>query len=499
MLHYFLLLLCSITTASVYAQVDSSAYKVKYAFQPTDPYADLEQGQEFFLANGMYRVWNGKRYYWGFYDETTQEKLTKAKYDTITFRYLNKEKRGFYRIKEKGKWGLLGPDREVWLPVKYDQLNYISKRYEPYISIELAGKYGVLNPKGETILEAVYTDILFDGYRYKVKQGARWGLRDNKGKELIPTCFDEIEDHAYVNQMRVRKGDQWAVYNWVKEDPCALAIHYDDIDYFSKYYVVRAGSKFGLLDINAKEVLAIEYDYMAPFFLKYLNTVIVGQNKKVGLFRIDSTGQKQVEIPIEYDDIWIDENNFKIKVRLGDRIDYYFGDQTLFDLAYNDVQYYEEINRVMVKKKGKWGMLTPEGEEMIPIAYDKIHVMNAKHFMVEKKGKWGLLNGQGREMIPVLYDEFDYRPKKDIFFVNKGGKWGIVSIKKGLLLPPQYEDLYTLPNRNFLVKQKGLWGVAAPGGRVIVPLEHSTYDYKYKSKEIYLKRPDGGVKKYSLY
>lgn len=498
MLRYSLFLLLSTLAVLVYAQ-DTTAYTIKYAFKPADPYKDLEAGQEFLLADGMYRVWNGQRYYWGFYEEATQKKLTKPKYDTITYRYLNEEKRGFYRVKEQGKWGLLGPNREVRVPVQYDQLNYVSKRYEPYISIQLGNKYGVLNPEGEVILAAEYDDILFDGYRYKVKKGDKLGLHDNKGKELMPTCFDQIENHAFVNQMRVQIGDQWAVYNWIKDDPCSLAIHYDDIDYFSQYFVVREGSKFGLKDLNAKEVLPIEYDYMAPFFLKYLQTVIVGQNKKVGLYRIDSTGTKHVEIPIEYDDIWIDEENFKIKVRSGDRIDYFFEEQTLFDLAYNDVQYYEDIDRVMVKKKGKWGMLTPAGEEMIPIAYDKIHVMSDKQFMVQKKGKWGLLNGQGKEMIPVLYDKFDYRPKKDIFFVNKGGKWGIVSIKKGLLLPPKYEDLSTLPNRNFLVKQKGLWGVAAPGGRVIVPLEYVAYDYKYKAKEIYLKHSNGTVKKYSLY
>jgi hypothetical protein len=498
MLRHCLILFFISTGMFVNAQQDSS-YTIKYAFKPVDPYKDLEAGTEHLLADGMYRVWNGERFHWGFYDEKTQEKLTRPKYDTITYRYLNKEKRGFYRVKENGKWGLLGPQREEWVPVQYDQLNYVTKRYRPYISIQQGKQYGVLDPEGNTILAATYDDILFDGYRYKVRKGNLWGLHDNTGKELIPTCFDEIENHAFVNQMRVRKNDQWAVYNWIKDDPCAMKVSYDAIDYFSKYYVVQDGLDYGLLDLEAKGILPIEYDYMAPFFLKYLNTVIVGQDKKVGLFRIDSTGKKHVEVPIEYNDIWVDENNFKIKVRLGDRIDYFFANQTLFDLEYNDVQYYEDINRMMVKKKGKWGMLTLEGEERIPIDYNKIHVMSPDQFMVEKKGKWGLLNDRGKELIPVLYDNFDYRPKKDIFFVQKNDQWGIVSIKKGLLLPPKYEDLVTLPNRNYLVKQKGKWGVVAPGGRVIVPLEYEQYDYKYKAKDIYLKRADGQVKKYSMY
>jgi len=482
----------------VFAQKDSSSYNKKYAFQPKDLTKDLEAGQEFLYVNGIYKVWDGKRFNWGFYNETTKEKLTKPKYDTITYRYLHQEKKGFYRIKENGKWGMLGDNRSIWVPVQYDALNYISKRQQPYISIELGDKYGVLSPSGTPILEAVYDDILFDGYRYKVKKGDKWGLKNNKGEELIPTCFDQVGDHQYISHTRVKIGKKWSVYNWIKDNPCNTEKKYDDIDYFSRYFVVREKGKFGLLDINAKEILPFEYDFMSPFFLKYLSSILVGKDKKVGLLRIDTTDKVHTSVPIEYSDIWIDENNFKLKVRLGDKIDYYYNNQTLFDLAYNDVQYYEDINRVMVKKGAKWGMLTVDGEPIISISYSKIHVMNENQFMVQKGAKWGVLSGKGKEMIPVIYDQFDYRPKKKFFFVRKKGKWGIVSITKGVILPPKYEDMYTLPNRTYMVKIKGLWGVVAGGGRVIIPAEYSSYDYKYKNREVVLIHPEGRVKKYSL-
>lgn len=480
------------------AQKDTSQYEKKYAFKPKEGAIALEVGQEFFLADGLYKVWNGTNFKWGFYKEENQEKLTEPKYDTITYRYLHAKKKGFYRVKEAGLWGLLKEDYTLWVPIKYNQLNYISKRYEHYISIEKDGKYGILNAEGEMILKAIYDDIMFDGYRYKVKKGDKWGLKDNKGKELIPTCFDQVGEHQYISHTRVKIGKQWSIYNWIKDQPCAAEKKYDDIDYFSKYFVVRDNGKFGLLDINAKEILPFEYDFMSPFFLKYLNTILVGKDKKVGLLRIDSLDKVHTAVPIEYSDIWVDENNFKLKVRLGDKIDYFFNDQTLFELEYNDVQYYKDINRVMVKKGNKWGMVTIEGELIIPVAYSKIHVMNKDQFMVQKGGKWGVLNGRGQEIIPVAYDEFDYRPKKQFFFVNKKGKWGIVSLKKGVILPPKYEDMYTLPNRTFLVKDKGLWGIVAAGGRVIVPMEYSSYDYKYKNREVRLRHPNGSIKKYSL-
>lgn len=478
---------------------DTSKYVRKYAYLEKDPTKDYEAGQEFFLADGIYKVWTGSTFEWGFYNEETEEKLTDANYEEILYRYLHREKRGFYRVKQDGKWGLLNDDRSVWVAIKYDELNYISRRQQHYISIEQSGKFGILNTKGAIILEAEYDEILSDGFRYKVKKGDKWGLKDGKGKELIPTCFDKIEDQDYVEYTRVKIGKKWSVFNWIKDDPCAFAQKYDDIDYFDRFFVVREAGKFGLLNLAGKEILPFEYEFMSPFFLRYLNSILVGKDKKVGVLRIDSLEAVHTEVPIEYSDVWVEENTFKIKVRLNDKIDYYFNDQTLFELEYNNVQYYPEINRVMVKKNGKWGMVSIDNEPIIPIAYSKIHVMNPKQFMAQKGTKWGLLNERGQEIIPVIYDEFDYRRKKNFFFVRKGGKWGIVSTTKGIILPPKYDDMVTLANRMFLVKQKGLWGIVAPGGRVIVPIEYVSYKHKYKEREVLLMNTDGSVKKYSLY
>ncbi|MDC0231158.1 WG repeat-containing protein [Aureispira] len=479
-------------------QEDTSTYKKKYAFLVKPTEKDYAKGQTFFLMDSLYKVWDGNTFMWGFYNMDNNETLSTAKYDTIIYRYLYKQQKGFYRIKENGKWGLLNGDLSDWIPVKYDQLNYVSKSYQHYISLQLNNKHGVLNVNGEVILEAKYDEIGFDGFRYKVRKDNKWGLMDKNGKELISICFDKIKHHEYISHTNLQVGDKWSVYNWIKENPCAFNKNFNDIDYFSDYFIVRDNNKFGLLDLNAKEILPFEYDFMSPFFLKFLKAILVGKDEKVGILRIDSVGNVLTSVPIEYSDVWVEEQTLKLKVRLKDKIDYFFNDHTLFDLMYNDVKYYQNINRVMVKKGNKWGMLTIEGEEIFPIVYNKIHVLNARQFMVQKGKKWGLLDDKGNEMIPVLYDEFDYRPKKDFFFVKKGNKWGIVSPSKGVILSPEYDDMVTLSNRTFLVKLKGMWGVVAVGGRVILPIEYISYDYKYKAKQILLKHSSGMIKTYPL-
>jgi hypothetical protein len=58
--------------------------------------------------------------------------------------------------------------------------------------------------------------------------------------------------------------------------------------------------------------------------------------------------------------------------------------------------------------------------------------------------------------------------------------------------------MVTLANRTYLVQQKGKWGIVAAGGRVIVPINYSSYKYQYQSREVLLMDAKGGIKKIPL-
>lgn len=476
----------------------------KYAFKSSKDTTSYTQGQTLYHLNGIYRTWNGSKFMLGFYegkllDTNSQRKhLSEAVYDTIIYRYLHKKKFGFYTVKKDNKWGLLKEDKSVWVELKYDKINYNTHVKKYYISIENNGKYGMLDENGTLILEAIYEDIMYDGHFYKVIKDNAMGIIGAKGEKLIPVCFQNILYHKKFEYQQVQKNNKWSIFNWIKDNPCEPKLAFDQIENIRQFFVVRNDKKYGLLDIDGKEILPIEYDYMSPFFSKFLGTLIVGKNGKVGLIRVDSAGNTTTEIPIEYHDIWVEQSTHKLKVKLNDKIDYYFDNQTLYDLKYNDVVYYDRINICMVKKGNKWGMYSPQGEEIAPIIYTKIHLMDKHQLLIQKGDKWGVMTVTGKEIIPPIYDEFDFRPKKNIFFVKKKNLWGIISLRGGVILPAKYEDMVALPNKKFLVKQKGLWGIAAPGGRVIVPLQYSSYKYKYKNTQILLVSPKGQSKKYTL-
>lgn len=471
----------------------------KYAFAEKVDTTTYALGQTIYMLNEVYKEWTGEQFKYGFYTKGTEEKATEAIYDTLQYRYLHRKQMAFYHAKKDGKWGLLKGDKSVWIPFVYEKLHYNAHVKQYYISIEKAGKYGILDEDGKQILAAIYDDILYDGVNYKVIQNGKVGIAGPKGEELIPVCFDVILYDQKFEAQQVQKDGKWSLFNWIKDNPCQPIQKYDQLErHINDFYVAREGTKYGLLDLEGKEILPFEYDFMSPFFVKFLGALLVGKEGKVGLLQIAEDGSVTTKIPIAYHDIWVDQRNNKLKVKLNDKIDYYYDDQTLYDLKYNDVVYYDRINRCMVKKGKKWGMLTTGGETVIPIAYSKIHIMEHKQFMVQKGTKWGVLDERGNTLLAPIYDEFDYRPEKKVFFVMKKGLWGIVSLRDGVVLPPKYENMFALPNRKFLVQQKGLWGVVGGGGRVIIPLEYSSYDYKYQASEVSLIAPDGRVKKYRI-
>jgi hypothetical protein len=471
----------------------------KYAFKKKADTTTYEKGENIYLIHQIYKQWDGEKFKYGFYKKDTEEHLTEAVYDTLHYKYLHKKRFGFYHAKKSNKWGLLKEDRSIWVPFNYDKLHYNSHIKDYYISVENQGKYGILDGDGKVILSAIYDDILYDGVNYKVIQNGKTGIMDSVGKELIPVCFDVILYDKKFEAQQLQKDGKWSLLNWNKSNPCQPVQKYDQIEkHINDFFVARDDTKYGLVDINGKEILPFEYEYMSPFFVKFLGALLVGKDGKVGLLKVLADGTIETKVPIAYHDIWVDKRNNKLKVKLGDKIDYYYDDQTLYEMAYNDVVYYERINRCMVKKGKKWGMLTLDGETVIPIAYSRIHIMENKQFMVQKGTKWGVLDDKGRQLLAPIYDEFDFRPEKKIFFVNKKGLWGIVSLRDGVVLPPKYQEMFALPNRKFLVKQKDKWGIVASGGRVIIPLEYDSYQYKYKMSEVKLINASGQVKKYRI-
>jgi hypothetical protein len=447
-----------------------------------------------YQMDDIYYIEDSTSQRYGFYNMESKELITAPVYDSIMYRYRTGIELEYYEIIKDGKWGLLKADRSDWVPPIYDNLDYEFKMNPARIFVQKAGKYGILNEDGSAWLEPIYEEILYDGFYFKVKKGDKWGMLNNKGEDYIPICYEEIYEHRVPELSLVRdKGSLWSVFMWVQnQNPCTPApqYKYERIEYFNEFFTVYKDGKWGLADQKGELILPIEYEDLKPFVFSYLRTLKVKKNGKYGLIKLDSLGNQEIMAKVAFDDIGIDEDNYKLKVALGDKRDYLYDGEPYFDFEFNEVIYFLNYRMFTVKKGKKIGLIKENKEVLIPPKYHSFLFIDEKTFMVEKNGKWGVINAQGRELIPIKFTEFDYRPDDEMFFAARNGKWGVVSLRAGVILDAKYEDLIILSRSKFLVRQKGKAGVVGPGGRVEVPLEYDDVEYNPSSPYITLKMKD---------
>jgi hypothetical protein len=123
---------------------------------------------------------------------------------------------------------------------------------------------------------------------------------------------------------------------------------------------------------------------------------------------------------------------------------------------------------LIVKKEGKWGVITTSGKQAIPFQYNDLefnyqnyYALRNTKFSAKVKFKWGLLNEAGEFNIPPQYDsigEFSYERYPIKIKLNQ--KFGYLDRKNGKLITPFYDSIWYENENQTKIKifSKGKYG-----------------------------------------
>ena len=161
---------------------------------------------------------------------------------------------------------------------------------------------------------------------------------------------------------------------------------------------------------------------------------------------------EEVVIPIEYDEVY-DYCNFDIELYRGLSTDEEEEDDDDVDYYYD----YDDDNppcriAIVVKKDGKYGLLSRDNEVMVPLECNDFY-HGSDYFFFSKDGKWGLFDEEGEQILPFEYDDIDRKTGEGNFVVMKGGKYGVVDWEQNLIIPLKYAKL-NFAGESFLVAKK---------------------------------------------
>ncbi len=107
---------------------------------------------------------------------------------------------GLAQAEEEGKWGFVGPDGGVVIPLQYDSVVSFSLGMA---AVNLGGRLGVIRTDGKYLIQPEYDTLMPAGYGlYIAQKGNRWGVvsvlpytgRDGKKtNEVYPLTYEKVE------------------------------------------------------------------------------------------------------------------------------------------------------------------------------------------------------------------------------------------------------------------------------------------------------------------
>ena len=173
---------------------------------------------------------------------------------------------------KKGKWGYVDSNGKKVINYDYNEATAFA---DGRAKVKKGDKWGYIDPQGKPVIKIDFSEMMnWDNGRCKVAvggdvkddvlTGAKWGYINSRGEYLLKPEYDEIgpfkDGRAYV-----KKGNE---YGYINNDfefvvPCKFNL----VGRFNDKGLcwVRQGDKFGIYNVNGKEIVKPEYKHIGTF------------------------------------------------------------------------------------------------------------------------------------------------------------------------------------------------------------------------------------------
>lgn len=360
---------------------------------------------------------------------------------------------------------------------------------------EAINKYSVNSDIVENIIEVSTKAPITrqDGQRQYLH-----GAIDFNGNVIVPLKYERLS---------VMSGNQKDVIIAVINNKYGLvdingkevsACQYDRIyDFIGNYAVVRDKGLYGIIDNHGEIVIPIKYENIRDFYLDYhffdkedsyhVDDVFYvrenGIDNVINLTRMKTGTSRQGRIDSPYDYQKIERNGKCGFVN-------YLGEEIL--CQYENARDTFSQNLVAVVKNNKIGFIDKKGQTVIPFQYEYseysfnyLSSIGCAKFSeglcaMKKRQKFGYIDRQGGVVIPYIYDlacEFHHGKAVVGIEDNGKGKVGLIDKAGNLVVPMEYDDIHYCKVGAYVVEQNNKTGVMNVDGKVIVPIDYDEICY----------------------
>jgi len=220
----------------------------------------------------------------------TCSNVTFDSYNTLNVYYLTRD----------GKMGMADTTGKQFLPFKFSHAEPFvrySNEVAKVLLVKDNGLCGIADFTGKILVPELYDQIFtVSGLKkplYLVFSKQSEGIADEAGNVLIAVKnwrLGDVNDNGVI----VNQDGYAGVLNW--QQKAIVPIKYQQVSLAGKCFIVRTGDKHGAFDLQGKEIIPMEYDYISWYMQSVL---FVTKNRRMGV--IDETGK--IILPVEYDEV----------------------------------------------------------------------------------------------------------------------------------------------------------------------------------------------------
>lgn len=317
-----------------------------------------------------------------------------------------------------------------------------------------------------------------------------YGYINAKNEWVIKPQFDEAmpfkNGFAVVGEEKNGK----MVFGHIKKDGTYLyAPKYDAAEAFHGGFAkVSLSHRWGLIDQKGKLIVETKYNSVSGFFTKpnlsketYDLVVLSDGLGNEGFYLPNKSMQSEIiyqrVTPME-DYLAIEQNkNGQSSIGLvflksGKIIPPKYesivpASQYVFD-AYGVKANFKPVG-IMVKEKGRWGLLDLNGDEVLSSIYDALEINEANRILATKDKQISLLNLNGTPLIQQNFDQISAFHWRSNMIIYQGGKMGLLKPDGTYLIKPTYDAIDPFSVLGFArVKLNNRYGIIDRSGKTVI-------------------------------
>ncbi len=395
-MRFFYLIVALMFSSLCFSQsAGSASKKADQNKNPLDRYTEVYSFQNG-LAQALMNRQEDYAPKYGVVDEEGNE-LIPVVYDVLE---LVKQGENFkdnvYRCKMNGKLGLVSSQNDVLLPCDYDELSCIDGNIW---RISREGKYGYVVLNGTSGISAKIRCIYSSIGEYSAtgpihaNYHGKEGIINSANNIVIPFEFSKIGDFNANGLAWVEKDGKYGVYSKSgrQMQPCNIeeayclsptgnkqTISFELVPTHNEqeFMYLSSNGKKGLMDLSdGKPLVPCIYEYLSPVINGKLFYKIGG---KWGIIDKDNHTIQQAV----YEKVLVNKKELT--------------EQNIPDSILRANMY--------VSQNKQWGMLTKDGNVLIPTQYELLGKFSDGMVLAKKEGsQYGYINDKGQEAVPFIY------------------------------------------------------------------------------------------------